>query len=170
MKKVLPFVFPLVALIIVVFLAYRWYNLNTANRTGQINDVGEGVEIEDLSEAERNNIVRGVGDFKQVELKTAPGNDEAAGGIRYEVKDGKVRFSVTADLPTIAGGRYQVWIKSGDQPTQKAFILEATKGGYLGSAAVSATELPLEITVTREMTDDDTMESTILLGNIPREG
>jgi hypothetical protein len=167
MKKVLPFIFPLVALIIVVFLAYRWYNLNTTTRNGQINEVGEGVEIQDLSPDEASNILRGVGDFKQVELK---GADEAVGSVRYEVKDGKVRFSVTADVPGLNNGRYQVWIKSGDQPAQKAFVLEASKGGYMGSAAVSATTLPFDVIVTRESTDDETMETTVLQGNVPREG
>ncbi len=168
MKKVLPFVFPLVALIIVMFLAYRWYNLNTTNRPGQINEVGEGVEIEDLSETERNNIMRGVGDFKQVELKGAQGQT-AVGNVRYELKDGKLRFSVTADLEGLMGGRYQVWLKSGDKAAQKAFVLEASKGGYIGSAAISTSELPLEVTVTREATDDATMETTLLQGTIPAE-
>ncbi len=164
MKKVLPFVFPLVALLIVVFLAYRWYNLNTT-RSGQIADNSEGVEIQDLTESERNNIMRGVGDFKSVELK---GDPQTRGDVRYEIQDGKVVFSVSADLPFLSSGRYQVWVKSDDKPAQKMFNLEESKGGYIGTGGVSEASLPFSVIVTQEQTDDLTMESVVLEGMVQK--
>lgn len=167
MKKVLPFVFPLVALIIVGFLAYRWYSLNTANRPGTNGEVGEGVQIEDLSTAEQEQIIRGTGDFQRVQLEGEP---QTGGEIRYEVEDNRVRFSVVGDLPPAEGGMYTVWLRTpGSEQTRKAFVLEASKGGYVGSAAVSADVLPLEVVVSREMTDDDTLETVVLRGTLNQE-
>jgi hypothetical protein len=49
MKKILPFVFPLIALLIVLFLALRWYNAKTTRPEGKLTDFGEGMKIEDLT-------------------------------------------------------------------------------------------------------------------------
>jgi hypothetical protein len=167
MKKVLPFIFPLIALIIVGFLAYRWYSLNTANRPGANGEIGEGVQIEDLSTAEQEQIIRGTGDFQRVELQ---GEAETRGEIRYEVENNRVRFSVVADLPPAQGGVYTAWLRTpGSEQTRKAFLLEASKGGFVGSAAVSADVLPLEVIVSREQNDDDTLETVVLRGTVNQE-
>lgn len=161
MKKLLPFVFPVAALLLVAFLAFRWYGQRT-KPTGEITPFGEGVEIEDLSTAEQDKVMKGVGDYKTV---TLTGSGEAMGTVRYEVADGKVRFSVSADLPEITAGKYQVWLKATDsEAIRKAFVLEDSKSGFMGSAAISDETLPFEVLVTRELSDDNTPEDVVLRG------
>lgn len=168
MNKYLPFVFPLAALIIVAFLAYRWFSMQTVGPTPEI---GEGVEIENLTPDEQTNIVRGTGDFQQADLEAVPAEDDdtqaevVEGTIRYEIKDGRVVFSVMADLAQPDQGFYQVWISSGDNQ-QKAFRLEMNKGGLSGSAALNQSALPFDVTVSQEQTDDQIVERVILRGTV----
>lgn len=158
MNKYLPFIFPLVASVIVLFLAMRWFSMQT-DRPGEIN---EGVQIEDLTAAEEDTILRGAGDFKQTDLQ----GEEAQGDVRYEIADERVRFSVMADLPEPeAPAFYQVWIISNDT-LSKAFRLEVSKGGYAGTAAVAQGALPFQVVVTQEQTDDAQMETEIMRGTI----
>lgn len=165
MKKLLPFAFPLAALIIVAFLAFRWYSMRDSR--GQVGPVNEGVEIENLTQEQRESMLKGTTDFKTVVLEPTDQASIASGDVRYEIADGRVAFSVAADLPTTESGVYQVWIKSGDDMSP-AFTLSSGKGGYLGSAAFSETLLPVEVAVTKEMTADQTMEEVILRGNITK--
>lgn len=157
MNKYLPFVFPFAASVIVLFLAMRWFSMQT-DRPGEIN---EGVQIEDLTAAEEDTILRGAGDFKQTDLQ----GEEAQGDVRYEIADERVRFSVMADLPEPEAGFYQVWIVSGDTPS-KAFRLEMSKGGFAGTAAVAQTALPFQVIVSQEQQDDAQMEAEIMRGTI----
>ncbi|MBD3279402.1 MAG: hypothetical protein GF390_01680 [Candidatus Pacebacteria bacterium] len=167
MKKFYPFIFPSIALLIVLFLAWRWYNLRT-QRDSEISRLGEGVEIENLTETELDRVMKGAGDFKSVDLTAQEATN--AGFVRYELKDGKVTFSVTADLPILETGVYQVWVKAAaQQQPSKAFVLEYGKGGYVGSASVDASNLPLEITVSKELRPDNTIEEVVLTGIIPKE-
>ncbi len=169
MNKVLPFVFPLIALVIVAFLAFRWYNLNTA-RKGDITAVGEGVQIDNLSTAEQDQILKGAGDFKSVELQPVDQTTPVTGTVRYDVKEGRVLFSVTADLPAVVGNTYQVWLRNpATQMAQKAFTLTANKGGFTGSAATQESLLPLEVVITKEVTDDAQLEQILLKGMIIKE-
>lgn len=163
MKKALPFVFPVAALLLVAFLAFRWYGQRT-ERTGEITEFGEGIAIEELSGSELDSVIKGTGDYKSV---TMTGSDEAMGTIRYEIADGKVRFSVNADLPELESGMYQVWLKATDsEAIRKAFVLDQSKAGFMGSASISAETLPFEVVVTRELSDDATPEQEVLKGTI----
>lgn len=168
MKKYIPFIFPALALAIVVFLGYRWYVSQTVKSNGQITDFAEGVEIEELSTEQVNKLkVNGSKDVPTVNLT---GEGEAIGQVRYEMADGKVAFTVNADLPEPkAGERYQVWLKDTDSDDKKkAFVLEVGKGGYVGWAAVSAETLPFQVVVTKETNDDDQMEETLLSGTVQK--
>jgi len=165
MKKFLPFVFPAVAFLIVLFLAFRWYSLQSETN-GQISSNTEGVQIEDLTESERDSVLSGVGDFETVVLESEE-PETAQGQVRYEVQDDKVTFSVMSGLPQLEAGFYQVWLKGqGSEVAARAFRLEFSKGGFLGTAAVSTEVLPLEVTVTREKTDDNQMEAVVLQGMV----
>ncbi len=146
MKKLLPFMFPLIALLIVLFLAYRWYSMNTPENQGKISDFGEGVTIENLTDSPTP-IIKGSPDMKSATLS---GEGEVNGDVRYEVKDGKVRFSVTAELPNPSQGGYQVWLKKVEGTgSQKAFDLKLSKGGFMGSASFDSALLPVEVSVTK---------------------
>lgn len=167
MKKLLPFVFPLVALIIVLFLAVRWYNTQTTHSQEKIADFGDTIKMEDLPQPDQNNIRQMSKDVKTIDLQQ---DNIAQGQIRYEVKDGKAQFTIAADLPLLSAGVYQVWFQpvNGDAK-KKAFVLVNSKGGYMGSAAISANALPVKIVVTKEMQNDDVMETVLMSGVIPAE-
>jgi hypothetical protein len=166
MKKFYPYILPTIALIIVGFLAYRWYDLRT-QRDGEITPFAEGVEIENLSETEADRVIRGVGDFETAPLS---GSGEAQGNIRYEIKDDKVSFSVTADLPELESGQYQVWLQDIDGKSRsKAFSLVMGKGGYMGSGALSADTVPFDVVVSQENTDDSEIEEVVLQGTVKQD-
>lgn len=166
MKKFLPFVFPMAATVIVLLLAFRWYSARTQREAA--TPMAEGVKIENLSESELKNVLSGVGDVKTVNMTSEAA--EAVGNIRYETVDGKVRLSVTANLPELKEGQYQVWFKEANkEKAQPAFVLEPGKAGLIGSAAVSQDSLPLEVIVSKELLSDSEMEQVVLKGTIAQE-
>jgi hypothetical protein len=164
MKKFLPFVFPVAALLIVIWLAFSWWKGQTPDKTGDIAGFGEGMQIEDLTDAERKDVMKGSGDYKSVKLEGAA---EAMGQVRYEIADGKIKFSVSANLPELTSGFYQVWLKAVDSGAlRKAFKLEDSKGGYMNSAAITQEALPFDVVVTKELVDDETQETVVLQGRV----
>ncbi|PIR58768.1 MAG: hypothetical protein COU69_03850 [Candidatus Pacebacteria bacterium CG10_big_fil_rev_8_21_14_0_10_56_10] len=166
MKRILPFIFPIIALIIVIFLAFRWYSTQT-QRDGEIPEFAEDTEIESLSESEINRVIAGVGDFETLMLEST--SPDVIGQVRFEVAQDRLTFSVQAALPDLDRGLYQVWLKATDSAAlRKAFQLENIKGGWTGSAAVSADILPFEVLVSREISDDDRLEDVILRGTLER--
>lgn len=163
MKKILPFLFPLTSLAIVMFLAFRWYS----NRTdrGNITPFAENTVIEELTDLETSQALRGVGDFETVVMK---GGGEETGEIRYEIKDGKVKFSVIANVADEPGVVYQVWLKDpNSEAVRKAFNLEYLKGGMSGSASISAKTLPFEVLISKENAETASPENIVLKGLIP---
>lgn len=163
MEKFAPYIFPTIALLIVVFLTFRWYNMRT-QRDGEISQFAEGVEIENLSESELDGVLKGTDDMKTVKMINS---GEGSGEIRYEIKNGRVLFTVNAQLPELTDGNYQVWLKSVEKDDyRKAFSLEYGKAGYYGSAALSEEVLPFEVVVTKEMINDDQVEEVLLNGVI----
>lgn len=166
LKQLLPFVFPTAAIVLVIVLAVRWYQLRS-EQLGKISEFAEGVEIEDLTQVEPDLALNGVPDAETVELEGD--SESAAGDIRYELADGKVKFSVSATLPQSEEGKYQVWLKEVDgQAVRKAFVLQILKGGYSGSAAISDETLPFEVVVSKEVVDDNLMEQVLLRGMLEK--
>lgn len=170
MKRFTPYIFPLIVLAIVFFLVYRWYNMRS-DRTADSDQYGEGIEIENLSDSESDSILQGAGDFETTPMErsdTEEGAVAGAGAIRYEIADGKVRFSVSADLPE-PETPYNVWVRTvdGDNLT-KAFSLELGKGGYMGSAAVGDDLLPLEVIVSKADNKSEVLDSVILRGSVEK--
>lgn len=163
MQKIYPYIFPAVALLFVLFLLFRWYNLRT-QREGMTSLLNEGVSINELTDEERDNLMMGTGDYQTAQLT---GEDPTMmGEVRYEIKDGEILFSVTANLP-VDNSRYQVWLRQTEGATQrKAFALIYSKAGYIGSAVLDAGTLPLEVVVSREATDDAILEEVLLTGTI----
>jgi hypothetical protein len=167
LKQFLPFIFPSAAIVLVFILAFRWYRLRN-DQIGKISEFAQGIEIEDLTEAERSSTLSGVKDVKTVELQGDA--EEVMGEIRYELSDDKVKFSVTAALPQEDASQYQVWLKEVDgQAVRKAFTLEMLKGGYSGSAAISTETLPFEVVVSKEVVNDNLMEQILLRGVLETE-
>jgi hypothetical protein len=169
MKKLLPFVFPLIALLLVMFLAVRWYNARTSHKEGQVSqtEFAEGEKIENLSTDQMNKLKKPVKDLNTVDLK---GTENAMGQVRYDISDGRVYFSVVANLPELKEGFYQVWLKEmNGEAKKKAFVLVDSKGGFTGDASISATNLPFEVVVTRETKDDNDIETVVLQGTIQKD-
>lgn len=169
MQRFTPYIFPLIVLAIVFFLVYRWYNMRS-----QPTDIGagEGIEIENLTQEDVDSIIRGAGDFETAPLErdeTSSSDIQGVGAIRYEIADGKVRFSVSADLPE-PETPYNVWIRTvGSENLTNAFSLEIGKGGYMGTAAVSQDLLPLEVVVSQASDRNEVMNQVILKGVVEEE-
>jgi len=165
MKKYTPYIFPLVVLSVVFLLVFRWYNMRTQKL--EQDSFAEGVEIENLSEDELAKSINGVGDYSSVNL--SPESEDSQGVVRYEVKDGKVRFSVIANLPELDGD-YQVWLKEVDgEAMREVFTLVSGKGGYVGSAALPAELLPFEVIVSEKTDMTEALKTNVLRGAIEAE-
>lgn len=163
MKKFYPYIFPAVALLFVFFLLFRWYNLRT-QREGLTSLLSDGVKIENLDPSEASDLLKGAKDYQTANLE---GEETNLGEVRYEVDEERVSFTITAVLPKLEAGFYQVWLKEiGGEGKRKALVLEYLKGGYVGSAALSAETLPFEVVVSREMTDDAQLEEIVLTGMV----
>jgi len=167
LKKYYPFIVPTIALLLVLFLAFRWYNLRT-QRDADLDRTS--VEIENLT-ADEIEIVRGTEDVSTVNLEAEDDEQLAIGHVRYKIQGDKVLLNVSAELQQLESGVYQVWLKTETaSQAQKAFILAYGKGGYMGSAALTIEELPLEIIVSREInTIDDEIEVKLLRGLLEAE-
>lgn len=167
MKKFLPFLFPMMALIIVAVLIFRWYGAQTATKQGKILDFADGTKIEELSATESSRLKMAAKDSKTVEMTA---NGEVAGQVRYDIVSGKVQFSITANLPEITDGVYQVWLESVDgSAKRKAFTLELEKGGYIGSGSISAETMPFAVVVSLEKKGDKVQGPVLLRGVITKE-
>ncbi|KUK79421.1 MAG: hypothetical protein XD95_0405 [Microgenomates bacterium 39_7] len=143
LKQYYPFIIPTISLLLVLFLAFRWYNTRTQR---DMNADITQVEIEDLTQEELQ-IVQGTQDVSTVDLE--PETQElAVGQVRYKSEGDKILLTVSADLPELEGSYYQVWLSADGLQPQPAFRLERSKAGYLGSASISKDQLPLEVIVT----------------------
>ncbi len=170
MKKFIPFVFPLIAICLVLFLAMRWYNSKTSREGTQakIAQFDDTTQIDNLSASDSSRLKHPAQDEKSVDLS---GAGDAKGQVRYDVTNGKVYMTLTASLPDAGKSIYQVWFKDvNGESKKKAFTLVNAKGGYVGSAAVSADMLPFEVVVSKQKTADDAaMGATVLSGVIQKD-
>lgn len=171
MKKYSPYIFPLIVVVIVFFLVYRWYTVRTQRDASQAG-YGEGIQIENLTPDQQKSVLKGSPDVSSVPLEpTASDTNQPTGkgDIRYQIKDNKVTFSVSADLPT--DKEYHVWVRSkdGDNLTE-AFTLKMEKGGLMGSAVVPQSQLPLEVIVSQATNKADVLNQVIMKGMIENKG
>jgi len=166
MKKYVPFIFPAIALLIVLFLGYRWYSAQTTKPTADASPVVEGMKIDELSTEEVRKLQVGSKDLPSVELK---GAGEGNGQVRYEVNGQRVYFTVAANLPELTEGMYQVWLRQlNSENRTKAFVLDDSKGGLMGSASIDASMMPFEVIVSKETKNDDQIETVVLTGTVQK--
>ena len=148
MKKYLPFILPVLALLLVAYFGWRWYRGLTTEEIAP-PEVTAGTPIEDLSgdELARLEALRqGRGDFQTIKMEAT--GDEALGEIRYQMADGKALFSLNANLPTNDNQIYHLYVKkNGQSDFQDVQTLSYEKGGLLASSSVSVEDLPAEIEV-----------------------
>lgn len=141
-QDLLPYLFPLLAMIFVTVMFVRWYQGKTAEAPKAL--LNEQLEIAPLTEAEQSSLLRGTADYKAL---TMTGTEGARGEVRYQVSEDKLVFSVTANLDG-ATGTYAVWMMSPDgQVSKRLFDLVLGKAGLLGSAAVTTDVLPARLVV-----------------------
>lgn len=145
MKKFLPFALPVLAVILVVVFAYRFYQQRTAERL-PVPEVTAGAEIEELSVAELEALEkmgRGVGNYETAKMT----GDQGGGEVRFEKKDDKVYFTVTANLPETEED-YKLWLKqAGSEEFVASKVLNLGKAGLIVATAVDADALPLALEV-----------------------
>lgn len=176
MRRIAPFIFPALALLIVAVLLYRWYSLRTA-REGRLTP-GESVtqveELEGLAQATpgaKLSLLPGAPDMQTVDLKPQATSSAALanviGVVRYRMEKEEVSLGVFAELPDQKTGVYQVWLQGAGQAI-KVFALELGKGGYTGSMTIHRGQLPVDVIVSYEQTNDSKIEQIILKGRIER--
>lgn len=155
LQSLLPYLFPLIAIILVVVMFARWYKGKTAEAPVSLLD--SQLEVESLPAQVQDSIIKGATDYKMLNMI---GVDQAVGELRYQIKDDKLSFTVTANLPS-SKEEYAVWLSDMDGTAKKrVFNLKYSKAGYVGSAMVSADILPVKVLVSQA---SDLMLEDILL-------
>ena len=167
MKKSFSYLLPFFLLLVTAILVFRWLQ---SRPTGlDINGATEGIEISDLTGDEVSPL--GSSDAQKVNL--SPINEESSepmtGEIRYTASnDGsKTNFTVFTMLPELSTGEgsYQVWFE-GDKGRTKAMKLHFAKGGYLGEGSISSDFDEVNVLISQEQVDDNTVEKELLSGTI----
>ena len=155
LQNLLPYLFPLIAIILVVVMFARWYKGKTADAPVSLLD--SQLEVESLPAQIQDSIIKGATDYKMLNMI---GVDQAAGELRYQIKDDKLSFTVTANLPN-SKEDYAVWLADVNSDAKKrVFNLKYSKAGYIGSAMVSDDVLPIKVLVSKA---SDLMLEDILL-------
>ena len=155
MKKYAPYVLFGLVVLMLFWLGLRWYTMRSQTKLSS-SQLGEGVNIENLSESEMRKALGTVADYETVTLQpvepevgtTAPAPEEVTGIIRYEIAGDKLKLGVVVTAPDQDESPLQVWIrKPGGTDVKPLFTLEKGKGGLVGSAQLDADLLPLEVLV-----------------------
>lgn len=162
LKKYYPFIVPTIALLLVIFLAFRWYNLRTQREDMTMEN---DIEIETLTPEEELGIIQGTEDVSTVPLDSEV-DEPVLGQVRYRIEDERILLSVSADLPEEE--QYQVWIRAEDEEMpRRAFELSFNKAGFTGSGSLSTELLPFEVIITQEPSDLETvMDQALLKGMV----
>lgn len=155
LQDILPYIFPLIAIILVVIMFARWYKGKTTEApTSTINDQ---MSVESLPVDMQNSIIKGASDYSMIDMQGAGQN---SGEVRYQVSNDKLTFTVSALLPE-SKEDYAVWlVDPSSEAKKRVFNLTYSKAGYIGSAAVSASVLPVRVVVTKA---SDLMLDDVLL-------
>lgn len=144
LQNLLPYLFPLIAIIFVVIMFARWYKGKTAEAPLSLLD--SQLQVESLPAQLQDNILKGATDYATLDLKGVEG---AMGELRYQIKDDKLNFTLTANLPS-SKEDYAVWLTDLDGEAKKrVFNLVYSKAGFVGSAVVPADVLPVKVVVAK---------------------
>lgn len=159
LKKIVPYIFPILAIAFVLFMFVRWYSARVAEQGKTL--LSDELEISTLTQEHEESIILGTADFSTVAMSS---EGESKGEIRYQLLDDKLNFTVTANLPD-SKEAFAVWLREIDGDTKKkVFTLLYSKAGYIGSASVPAEVLPVEVVVSTE--SDLLLEDALLRGII----
>jgi hypothetical protein len=163
MKKLVPFVFPLIAILIVIVAAVRWYSDHSA-QSGKISDTAATTQVEPNGATGSGNLSHATS-AKDAHTVFLSGQAPAQGEVRSEIKNGTVWYTITADLPKQKTEKYLVWmVTSTSAVPKKVFLLEQNKGGFIGSGSVSTSLLPITFEITLEKNQPNISSNIILSG------
>ncbi len=158
MKKYTPYILPLIVVFIIGFLGYRWY----INRRPTAEISHQALSIKNLTNKEKSDLLKGVKDYQQTQLRPENKRNNAIGDVRYLIEQGRFKFSLTANLPE-TGKTYFVWLHPlNTDKIEKVGQLTAHKGGLLESGSISADVLPAEMIISTEQNPTKVMHSIIL--------
>lgn len=165
-QKFLPFLLPLLIILIIVFLAWRWYRGQTDEEIS-VPDYSEGLAIENLSETELaalEAMKNRLGDYQVLPLTGAAPNQ---GEVRYLISDEKLILTLTASLGENSVG-YRLWFLGSDSRLVKSQILALGKSGYTASLVLPLEVLPLSLYVLPDQAESDVAVATdyLLYGTI----
>lgn len=153
--KYLPFLLPILAIVVMIFLAWRWYAMQT--KTPVVTPAtSPKIEIENLGNDDQallTQLTQGQGDYQTVKMIVANATETVgAATLRYDVQDEVTLVSVFADLEALkTGENYQVWLNPvGTDEWQPSDLLTLQKAGYIASLAVKTEALPMGVKITRE--------------------
>jgi len=168
MKKYAPYFLVVIIGLTLVILFYRWQAANQPKP--QISP--EGISIEDLTPEEQTDLVQGgVDDYQEVQLKPTGllGKIAALGTLRYLVENGKFKFSAITQLPEPEVGKsYSLWIHPlNSKRWHKVTGLELKKGGFIGSAALPADILPVEVVISTGEEPSQVLDQALFKATVP---
>ncbi len=158
MKKFYPYILPTVALLTILIMLIRWY----ANQTKEndLEDINTNTyDVETLNDDELKNL-RNSSNLKFSKF-TNVNEKVGSGEVMYNIKDDKVVFSVSADLPK--DNSYEVWIVPNEGMPTKAFDLDYGKGGFFGNGSISSKALPFDVVVVQSNGESSYNEANIVL-------
>lgn len=168
MKKSLSYVLPLLALLVLGLLAFRWLSNKPGNGTiPETAESAEGIEINDVTGDQAK--PQGIADMESTKL-TSPSTVKTPeqGEVRYgKTSDDKTRFTISADLPELKDKKefYQLWIE-GEKGRKKAMKLSFEKGGYMAEGNLSSEFKQVKVIISKEKNDDAELEEVQLEGTI----
>lgn len=141
-----------------VYLGIKWWNSQTANMPQPV--LTEGISVDERGESLLKQF--GLNKDRSAQLK---GVGEGYGVVRWS--EDKASMTVVAELPVLARGVYQAWMKDAQGTLTKLGAMRYSKGGYVLDYS-SKMNLPSSFTivVSKETKNDEKMEETMLEGDI----
>ena len=153
--KYLPFLLPVLAIIVMIFLAWRWYAMQTKTEV-MVPPTSPKIEIESLNSDDQallTQLSKGQGDYQTTKMTIVNANETIGiATLRYEIQEDITLVSIFADLESLGEEeKYQVWLSpAGTDEWQPSDLLVLQKAGYIASLAVKTEVLPMKIKITRE--------------------
>lgn len=168
MKALIPFILPLVVLIILGAAFWRWVQNNSQPA---IDPNAASVEVMEVDEASVTELARGAADVPTLNM-VAPANApedavDAHARIRYQIDGNNASLLLLATVPDQTQ-TYTAWFKPANSDVlTRAFVLEEGKGGLMGSASVPVSSLPLTVYLTTADNMADVASNTYFEAIIP---
>ncbi len=167
MKRVSMYLLPIAALLLLggIFVS-KWWKNTTSGLNPSPLPMSEGIEIEDNGRTLLKNF--GLTDDNATGLKNV--SKETGVGVVQWGDEARKSFTVVANVENVPGTWVQAWIMNADGTFTKIGTLTEQKAGYILDYKLSANqEAPTGVVVSREKTNDNTIEEKLLEGTVSAE-